>query len=383
MSESSCPYKNVMKKFSFFNRDNDAKEEQVVTTADTERGIEMNTQGNAKCPFGYDNPNTPNSEKIEKMEKEAQEKTSKSQPEEGKEPNKEEISDNEEEQAQGGCPVMNKTKKDPANKHYEECYEIPRFGPFDFMFHLRGMLEPEDYLEKTKKVRSFPRHMRHTLFLQNNEKLKKVHEKEFPMVFFIYDDIKEKGNRLFRRKKFRECIENYNYAYGLLKWIEFKDKKRQEEFLKKPSLDAILDEDIEEKHVYLDDVQVEEDSYKACVVYLLMNLSYAYMELRHFTEAIECMDEAIPMAEDKVPDLYFRRSQARTYNKFSTEEELQLAMEDIDKAIELKPDENIYKEHKMKLENIKKEKLVKELEKTKSKFYNLINRGNTKSKAIL
>jgi len=40
-------------------------------------------------------------------------------------------------------------------------------------------------------------------------------------------------------------------------------------------------------------------------------------------------------------------------------------LQDIDKAIELKPEESIYKEHKEIVEKIKKERIVKELEKTR------------------
>jgi hypothetical protein len=141
----------------------------------------------------------------------------------------------------------------------------------------------------------------------------------------------------------------------LLKWIQFKDKKRQQDLLKKPSLEAILDEDIEEKHVYLDNIKVEEDSFKACTVYLLMNLSSAYMELRHYSDSLDCLDECIQIAEEKVPDLFFRRSQARTFNKTSNQMELELAMQDIEKAISLK-DEAIYKEHKQTLQKILKER---------------------------
>lgn len=190
-----------------------------------------------------------------------------------------------------------------------------------------------------------PRHKKYTIFNQRDEKLQKIHEKEFPVVFFAYDDIKEKGNRLYKRGKFREAIQHYCYAYGLLRWIEFKDKKRGQDIITKPSLDPIIDDDIDEKIVYLDDVKVEEDSYQACVVYLLKNLGYAYMELRHYSEAIDCFDEALEIAGDRVPDLYFRRSQARTYNKYSREEDFELAKKDIEKAITLKSDENIFKEH--------------------------------------
>jgi len=227
----------------------------------------------------------------------------------------------------------------------------------------------EEFFLKTEKLRRIPRHKKYTLFNQRDEKLQKIHEKEFPVVFFAYDDIKEKGNRLFKRGKFREAIQHFSYAYGLLRWIEFKDKKRGQEIITKPSLDPILDDDIDEKIVYMDDVKVEEDSYQACVVYLLKNLGYAYMELRHFSEAIDCFDEALEVAGDRVPDLYFRKSQARTYNKYSKEEDYELAKVDIQKAIELKKDEIIFTEHLEILNKIVEKNYEDNYVKTESKFY--------------
>jgi hypothetical protein len=44
------------------------------------------------------------------------------------------------------------------------------------------------------------------------KKLNKVREKEFPMVFFIYDDIKIKGNKLFKKGKYKEALEYYFYV---------------------------------------------------------------------------------------------------------------------------------------------------------------------------
>jgi tetratricopeptide (TPR) repeat protein len=117
--------------------------------------------------------------------------------------------------------------------------------------------------------------------------------------------------------------------------------------------------------VYLDDVKVEEDSFKACVVYTLMHLSYAYMEARHYTDAIDCLDEALEIAEDKVPDLYFRRSQARTYNSYSNEDEYEKAMADIDKAISLK-ENPLYEEHKKILQDIIEKKFTDEVDRAKS-----------------
>ena len=367
ISTSFCPYKKAKGFFSgMFSGSKPENIDTKSTAITTERSLNESDDEKGKCPFGFD--------KMTKQKKEVPKgkcpygydnpssspETSGSEKEKSKEKDQKDLDDDvdsdEEDKPQGGCPVMNKGKKDPVNKHFEPYYEIPCFGPYDFLFLLRGNLEPEEWLKKTEKLRSYPRYLRNTLFYQAQEKLQKVHEKEFPMVFFIYDDIKQKANRLFRRKKYKEAIEHMTYSYGLLRWIQFKDKNRQKDFVVKPSLDAILDDDLELKEVYLDDVKVEEDSYKACKVFLLEIMAYAHMELRQYSCAIECLDECEQIAEDKVADVFFRRSQARTYNRNSTDAELALAMADIEKAIKLKDTETIYKEHKEILEKIMKER---------------------------
>ena len=322
-----------------------------------------------KCPFGFgsqDNCNNKN-----KIKKEDEKNAS--------------DDDSGEEEHFGGCPVMGKGRKDPENKDFEQFYEVPCFGNYDFMFFLRGSLTQEEWIEKTKKIRKYPRHLKYTLFYQNQEKLKEVHKAEFPRVFFIYDDIKQKGIRLYNRKKYREALEHLTYAYGLLRWIEFKDKKRQADFVIKPSLEGILDDEIEEKKCYLDAPDVEEESYKACVVYILETMAYCHIELRQYSYAIECLDECEETCGNLVPDVFFRRAQARMLNKFSTEEDLAKANEDIEKAIKFGEHYNaeikkkygeginyykrpleleIYYQTKKKLEKIIEEKLD-------SKIYNL------------
>lgn len=371
ITPSYCPYKKTKNFFSSFfgnktpeppkdyldkKDDTSSKNSDIETGGKCPFGFDKKTpkttasttdkppQG--KCPFGYDNPSS--DKKINTKEEDLDDDV-----------------DSDEEQPKGGCPVMNRGKKDPQNKHFEPFFEIPCYGPYDFLFLIRGSLDTEEWLKKTEKLRKYPRYLRNTLFYQAQEKLAKVHEREFPMVFFIYDDIKQKACRLFRRKKYKEAIEHMTYSYGLLKWIQFKDKERQKNFVVKPSLDAILDEDLEEKEVYLDDVKVEEDSYKACKVFLLEIMAYAHMELRQYSCALECLDECAEVAEDKVADVYFRRSQCRTYNKNSTDADLELARNDIEKAIKIKDTENIYKEHKEILEKIIKERNDKRVDNVK------------------
>ena len=337
-----CPYKKVTNFLGGFFGSNNKSSDKNSSNENPKLSSEDNEQ--PKCPFGY--TSSSNKKQTQKgrcpfgfdsqnddTKNNNINKDNKNNKKEENEKNASDDDDSGDEEPTGGCPVMGKGRMDPKNKDFEEFYEIPCFGNYDFLFFLRGGLSQEEWIEKTKKMRKYPRHLKYTLFYQNQEKLKEVHKAEFPRVFFIYDDIKQKGIRLYNRKKYREALEHLNYAYGLLRWIEFKDKKRQADFIIKPSLDGILDDEIEEKKCYLDAPDVEEESYKACVIYILEIMAYCHMELRQYTNAIECLDECEELGGNLVPDVYFRRAQARMFNRNSTDEDLQKAKSDIEKAI--------------------------------------------------
>ena len=326
-----------------------------------------NIPKNSKCPFGFSSP----------ME----------EPKDLNEINIEDENDTDsgDEIPRSGCPVtgIGKHKSDPGNKDFDSHYEIPLYGPYDFLFLLKGNLDEEEWNEKTKIIRNLPRHLKYTLFYQNQKELENIHKLHFPKVFFMFDELKQKGLRYYYRRKFREALEYFNYAYGLLKWIEFKDKERQKNFIIKPSMNAILDSDIEIKKCYMDDPKAEEESYKSCVVYMLLLMAYCFIELRHYSSAISCLNECEEEAGDLVPDVFLRRAQAYMLKKNANKIELKKAEEDLEKAIilgkkfneELKKEYNdmhpvyraryinleIYYSIKKKFEKICKEKLDEEL----------------------
>ena len=251
-----------------------------------------NIPKNSKCPFGF--PSQMNESKdLNEINIEDENDT-----------------DSGDEIPRSGCPVtgIGKHKLDPGNKDFELHYEIPLYGPYDFLFSLRGNLDEEEWNEKTKTIRNLQRHLKYTLFYQNQKELENIHKLHFPKVFFMFDELKQKGLRYYYRRKFREALEYFNYSYGLLKWIEFKDKERQKNFIIKPSMNAILDDDIEIKKCYMDDPKAEEESYKSCVVYMLLLMAYCFIELRHYSSAINCLNECEEEAGDLVPDVFFKKS---------------------------------------------------------------------------
>ena len=275
---------------------------------------------NSKCPFGFSSQNKINDFKdLNEMNEEEKDE------------------DSGDEIKKGGCPVtgIGRYKADPGNKDFNPHYEIPLYGPYDFLFFLKGNLEEDEWKEKTKKIRSLPRHLKYTLFYQNQKELEEIHKLQFPKIFFMYDELKQKGIRYYNRGKFREALEYFNYAYGLLKWVEFKDKERQKNFIIKPSMNAILDSDIDVKKCNMDDPESQEESFKSCVVYILLIMSYCFIELRHYSSAIQCLNECEEEAGDLVPDVFLRRAQAIMSKKNLSKIELEKAGMDLEKGINL------------------------------------------------
>ena len=68
-------------------------------------------------------------------------------------------------------------------------------------------------------------------------------------------------------------------------------------------------------------------------------------------------------------------------NRFSKEKDYELARKDIEKALELKPDEQIYKEHKQILEKIIQEKKEAQLESVR-KLIEKVKRKKEKVKEL-
>ena len=262
----------------------------------------------------------------------------------------------------------------PEIKEFNLYYEIPFYNKYDFIFLHQGNLQKTDWLSKTIKLRSYPRYLKNTIFYQSNTQIQLLHDKNFSEIYEIYNKLKKSGLNLYNNKRFKECFEHFNYIYGLFKWIEFRDKNiKINEKINKENF-VILDSDIEEKKIKidLDGISQNNNIFKTCVIYILEIMAYCNMELRLYSEAVECLDECAILAKNYFPDIYLRRAQARIYNKKSTYEELKLAENDINTGIKLillntnnninnSVDINIYYKMKNKLNLIINKRLNSEI----------------------
>lgn len=87
--------------------------------------------------------------------------------------------------------------------------------------------------------------------------------------------------------------------------------------------------------------------------YLYINMACCYMNLKHFSEARVLLDEAKKLSPVNSLHL-FRSAQARAYCLDSSEEDLKLALKEIEEAKEIKKTEKIFQhpEHLLKMLNV-------------------------------
>jgi tetratricopeptide (TPR) repeat protein len=237
---------------------------------------------------------------------------------------------------------------DPFNEEkLEYGYECLYKSRWSFLIDHKGRLTTRKFRAQRKLIDKLPYCMRHTLF--HPDDLKKLRQKPFSGLFFNFDKQKEEANRIYGEGDYFEALEYYEQIMGVFRWVEFTDPARNEDFFKALNLEPILDEHVVVKEKDLGDDQCEIEMRTNLVVTLLMSQAYCLLKLHHYTEAIRCLDYAIELAPIAA-DAYFRRSQARTYNRLATIAELRMAVDDANKALERRPKDKIYHKHKEHLE---------------------------------
>ena len=282
-----------------------------------------------------------------------------------------------------GCPFMNAQNHELKNSKFEYHYEVPLpESILDFKFNI--MNYTKEGLEKSKILRKMPKHLRNTIFIKNI-RIEEIRKKEFPVIFLICEEMKEKAYNLYESKKFNEALNIFNIMYSFFKWVVIKDPKKREEFLNKYDFqkeNSLLDEDIEIRRLNTNkNNSYEESGFKSYLINILKGICYCYMNMRHYSEAVKCMDEAMSYVLMSRGEVLFRRAQAIMYNKFSNLKELNQAQVDLCQAKMFRKIDLI-NEHIKDIEDLINEKKYRKVAYIKNLFsqtnyaINIINKKN-------
>ena len=154
---------------------------------------------------------------------------------------------------------------------------------------------------------------------KNNDKLNNKMKKEDPK--------KKDNKKIVKNEEKREEKKE-----GEKKERKIKEEEKKEE------------DEIEELYKY------DLINFNKTMQLLLKRMGYCYIHLCAFSEAIECFNEAFKYVDDECPDFYFRRAEAKIYNKSSTLKDLKSALGDLNKALSRKitfHSEILLREHKL------------------------------------
>lgn len=231
-----------------------------------------------------------------------------------------------------------KTKSNKSNNDFQienitlPIYEVNcLYNYYDCFFDIVNY-QANNKVKESKEIRSLPKHIRNTLFLRS-DKIKKIKKLKFSQIFMVGEEIKEIANNFYKSKNYFCALERYNLLYSLFKWIEIKDKNKEKAIFSNINLIRaypIIDDDIVYKTVkYNRKDKNESNNFNHSLCYTLKAMSYCYFNLRLFTQAVKCLDEAIEYSQDSLEEVYFRRAQARMFNKYSSFDELNLALKDL------------------------------------------------------
>lgn len=252
---------------------------------------------------------------------------------------------------------------DPQNQKFHRHYQIYFYISNYYFFEYQGNLSSKEYIQQTKLLRSIPLHLKMTLF--SNEKAELIRKREFSFIEISFNEFKEKGNKLYNKRKFGQALEQYVEAYGLLKWLEVKDKSLLSYANIVQEQRPIVDGDIIKCSSYLNTIE-DDDSLNQSTCSILLCMSYCFLQMRHYKNAVECLNECLEIDENNTIAL-FRRSQALMYNKNSKFSHLEKSREDIEKAINLLIESNaevpdIYKDQEQAVKKLIEQKKKEEKE---------------------
>ena len=191
-----------------------------------------------------------------------------------------------------------------------------------------------------------------TLF--TNEKNELIRKREFSFIEISFNEFKEKGNKLYNKGQYSKALEQYVEAYSLLKWIEVRDRTLLSYANIVQKQRAIVDGDIIKRSSYLNSTD-DDDTFNDCICSILLSISYCFLQMRHYKNTVDCLDECLEIDENNVIAL-FRRSQAWMYNKNSKYGDLEKSLQDIEKVL------SIYKEQEESIKELIEQKRREEME---------------------
>ena len=145
----------------------------------------------------------------------------------------------------------------------------------------------------------------------------------------VAEIIKNRGSVQYSAQNFNEASHEYEQALSIFRYIENKNPNWKNS--------GIIDDDL----VYVDTTSAnpkEQAQLNDFKLKIYLNLAICYLKIKNYIDSIESCNEALALDPKNVKAL-FRRSKARTVDINSDEPEFQIAIQDLQQALLIAPDD--------------------------------------------
>lgn len=124
--------------------------------------------------------------------------------------------EDESEQQTSGCPVIaNSSKKNPRLELVETGHNLPYISKLHGLMGFKGIFDVKPNFTITREQwEKYPIYLKHTVFLTGTD-MQKYRNLEIGHKFFVFDKLREKGNRRFLKGHYHKALNHYERALGI------------------------------------------------------------------------------------------------------------------------------------------------------------------------
>jgi tetratricopeptide (TPR) repeat protein len=277
-------------------------------------------------------------------------------------------------------PVTGKQQMDPEHIVKDDGKEAPApktdpTGGKDFNTLMQDAVKLKEEQLKPLKRRwdRLGEWRQHTLFhgeaktpdgerVREGRKLKPAEQLSAAQVF------KEEGNMAFKAKNLKGAMDKYEMALALLWYLQ-------------PTVEDWRTKGIQDDHMEEVDLRKKtkepklRDEMTIIISQILTNIAVIKLKEEKYAECVQASTDALDMHPNCVKGFYFR-AKARLASKKSGATEYEMCLKDLNKAVELKPEDKTF----VTLRNNLKKSLQQQSAKDKKQFKGMFERGEVVKK---
>jgi len=210
---------------------------------------------------------------------------------------------------------------------------------FENLMRCAANIRTAELAQRRKKFEAYPKFIKAGLYLYN--KLENVRSQGFYPKMFAFEILKNEGTEEFTNGNYEDSVRRYEEALCIYRYFKSTNVKWQQE--------GIDDNNLEE--VQETGGNKEEEAFiKSAKLMCYLNIAACNLKMKEYQTSVEACNEALILDPNNVKALY-RRARAKVLPINANHEAYQQAIDDLNKGIQIDPQNSAIKKELKRLES--------------------------------